>query len=73
MKLRLIVNAEGTATHCSNDCQFMSLDAQSCGLFNVRLSWDTTRRTNGNLRLPGCKRAESAAKPPKKRASGRRK
>ncbi len=44
--------------YCSNSCRFMSGDATECQLFGETLTWDSARKTNGNLRTEQCKNAE---------------
>lgn len=43
--------------YCNNDCQFMAPDAKSCSIFG-NLIWNHKRKSNGNHRPIGCRRAE---------------
>ena len=44
--------------HCSNDCIGMSIDADYCEVFKVRLEWDKRRKLDGNQRPGICRGAE---------------
>lgn len=58
MKKLIVIEIEANGRYCNNACQFMSIDAKSCLLFDDSLVWKTGKKENGNIRLDRCRKAE---------------
>lgn len=57
-KLVLLAVTTSDDNHCSNDCAFMTNEANYCTLFKTALTWDKKRKYDGNKRADICKGQE---------------
>jgi hypothetical protein len=61
LKKLIVVEIEANGRYCNNSCQFMSIEAKKCNLFEVDLNWHHRKKENGNIRPLVCRRAEERA------------